>query len=90
MLVSLLVGLSIFGLYESSKNTKSTLKPNSDFAIENTEDISKIIITDERKNQIKLEKKDHYWALNDEFKARPDAIENIFDLCKRIKVKEEV
>ena len=65
-------------------------KPMSDFAIENTDEINKIIITESNRNKAELELIDGEWMLNNEFKARPVSVELLLKTFRNIKVQTSV
>lgn len=73
------------------KSNSSFGKELSDFAIADTASIGKVIITDQDKNRVELERKDAgYWSLNTKFRARIDAINLILATCNKIKMKNPV
>ncbi len=65
-------------------------KPMSDFAIENTDKINKIIITESNRNKAELELVDGEWMLNNEFKARPSNVDLLLKTFRNIKVQTAV
>lgn len=62
----------------------------SDFAIENTEGIDRVIITEINGNKADLEKVEDGWRLNDEFKARQESIDLLMKTFKNVAVQSSV
>jgi hypothetical protein len=77
-----------------NKNTKSTLanKPLTDFAIEDTATVNKIIITDLQGAHAVLERipGEGLWQLNKKYKARKDAVDLVLMTINRIRVRGNV
>jgi hypothetical protein len=89
---SLLVVLVYFLMKAKENDNGSTLDQRySDFAIEDTSSIDKIIISDADGGKAVIERtgKDE-WKLNGKYKARIDAVHLIFKTAKLISVKSEV
>lgn len=72
--------------------TKSTIEEaESDFMIEDTASITKIIITNQDKQQVILERvQPDLWRLNGEYQARIDGIMTILKTARRIEAREKV
>lgn len=90
LLLSILIAFALF-LY--SKQTLNTLqKTDANFAIQDTANITQIIITDKAGVKINLQKQTntHTWVANEYFAARQDAINNLLTLTKNLKVKGAV
>jgi len=68
------------------KKTARLLEEMS-FAVEDTDQISKILLADHRNNRILLERKDGYWLFDEKYRANPNAIRNLLDAIKKVKVK---
>lgn len=91
LLLAAVILLGAYAIYLNANDAPtSKLKPNSDFAIENTNEVDKIIIRDNDGTEITLTKKGNEWIGNDSFKARPENIELIFKTLSRIKVQSGV
>lgn len=91
-LILLLAFLSLGGITTwyllTQQDDKTTLMgAERRFAVENTDDIHKIFIANRRGETTTLERRDGYWLFNGEFKARPNAIENLLDAIRRVQVK---
>ncbi|HMO38356.1 MAG TPA: DUF4340 domain-containing protein [Saprospiraceae bacterium] len=57
------------------------------FAIANTDVIYKIFIADRQGSTTTLERRDGYWMYNGQYRARPNAIDNLLDAIRRVQVK---
>lgn len=84
--------LSFTAVYLVTQYQKSTLKEElSDFAVEDTASIDKIMLSDKDGYKLLLERKANYnWMVNKEFEARPDAIFTLLETIKKIRVKAPV
>ena len=71
-------------------DSKGGGKAMSDFAIENTEEINKIIITEVNGNKAELEKGEENWTVNQKYKARPESIKLLLKTFKNIAVQSAV
>lgn len=65
-------------------------KAMSDFAIENTEDIDKIIIKEINGNKAELEKKEGVWRVNEKYNAREENVNLLLKTFKNISVQSAV
>ena len=89
IIVAVLAILSIWVYFHNKPATFSSEGRN--FAIEDTSEISKIILADLNKNRIELVKvKPGDWTLNEHFKARNDAVNLLLSTMKNVKVKNRV
>ncbi len=88
--------LSIIGLLGATiawltweKPTKRTLELGEDrqFAIEDIERIQKIFLADRAGNRTLLERGKDQWLFNGDYKANPNAIDNLLDAIHRIEMK---
>jgi len=72
--------------------TKTTIEEaESAFLIEDTASITKIIITNQDKQQVILERvQPDLWRMNNEFQARIDGITTILKTARRIEAREKV
>ena len=59
----------------------------TDFSIENTENINKIIMSDKKGDKIIMEKKDDQWFINNKYKIWDEKIDYLLGVLKDIKVK---
>lgn len=75
--------------YVLSKPSGNTSQLGADrrFKIENTDEIYKIFIADRRGTRTTLERKSDFWLYNNQYKARPTAIESLLDAMRRIEMK---
>ena len=95
--VILLVVLALLGITAAVvffKSHSGTLadKPLSDFAIEDTAAVTKIVITDHLGKTATLERiqGERLWRLNDKFPAREDAVNLILKTFNRIRIRGNV
>ncbi len=97
IIVSALVLLIIIAQFTDKGNvlyplnfnkSNSTLNEElSNFAVKNTDEIDKIFIADKQNRQVTLLKTDNGWRVNEHFFAREDAIENLLQCLKKMRVK---
>jgi hypothetical protein len=89
ILVSLIVVALFVYLYKTQKFTKKEL---SDFAIKDTSIVTKIFLTNKSGGvNIVLEKQaDNIWLVNNKFRARTDALQNVLSTLSSLKVKAPV
>ena len=87
-----LLGLVSLAAYFFFKPSSSTLKKErSDFAVKDTASITKIFMADQQGRSVLLERINvDNWKLNNEFKARPDAVNILLETIKRVTVKSPV
>lgn len=85
MLIVLLVGVYVL----NKKNATSTLNSNdSDFAVEQIENITKLFLADKSNQQVTLSKnQEGIWMVNNTFPAREDAISNLLYTIQNMSVK---
>ena len=62
----------------------------ADFALEDPQSVTKIILKNERGEQVILEKQENYWKVNSDFKARPDAIDILLETMTDLSIKSPV
>ncbi len=93
LLITLLL-LGIFAWIVYSKQKNSTIASNelSNFAIEDTASVNKIIITDQQGKRAKLERipGNKLWKLNDNYFAREDAVNLLLKTFNRIRIRGNV
>jgi len=84
--------LSVTAVYLVTRYQNSTLKEElSDFAVEDTAGIDKIMLSDKDGYKLLLERKPNFiWMVNKEFEARPDAIATLLETIKKVRVKAPV
>ncbi len=86
LLLGTVVGYLVFSNGLEGDNT-SLLVADRKFAPEDINQVNKIFIADRRGNKTLLTRQKGYWLYNDQYKARPNAIENLLDAVSRIQVK---
>jgi hypothetical protein len=89
--LAVLVLLIIAAVYVYSNQTKSTIKGEvSDFAIEDTASITRIVMKNEAGEMVTLQRDENKWILNDKFQARPDGMNTLLYTMKKLSVKSPV
>jgi len=86
VILGIIVGYLVFSRMPEKDNL-STLVADRKFAAEDIDEVHKIFIADRRGNQTLLTRQNGYWLYNDQYRARPNAIENLLDAVRRIQVK---
>ncbi|MEE2931529.1 MAG: DUF4340 domain-containing protein [Bacteroidota bacterium] len=61
-----------------------------DFSIKEMEHINKIVLSDKKGNQIKLNKEKKTWYINDNYQVRDDAIKTLLNTIDKIQLKRTV
>ncbi|GLR20058.1 hypothetical protein [Portibacter lacus] len=90
LLLGLLVVLCGFGyyMYKNTSNTSSTIDTRDrKFAVEEEEDIAKILIAQRNGKQVILEKKDGKWFDKDGELIHPNVMGNLLDVLTGIELK---
>ncbi len=100
LLTAVLLGMIIAAQFVSKNHILYSLKFNkshntlndemSHFAVENIDDVDKIMIADKTNQKIILCKTDSGWTVNSKYNAREDAIENLLQVIQRIRVKHPI
>ena len=84
-----LAGLAAFVLMGRNSNTIGG--SNSDFKLQNPEEVSRIFIGDRDNNSVNLTKQsDGTWLVNDKYTARQGAIDLLFETATKIGVRDVV
>ena len=73
--------------FYSCRNEKVDHK---DFAISNTEEVTKIIMSDKSGNKIKIDRGMHQWTINQKYKVWERQIDYTLGVMKDIRVKSSV
>ncbi len=89
MLVAFLIlGAGVLWYYYGKGDDKTTLAGlDRQFAVKDTASIYKIFIADRQGGRTTLERKGKDWVFNDQYKARPNAIENLLRAIYRVEMK---
>lgn len=92
LIVVLILGAGAWYVYKHSSQSTLSEKPLSDFTIEDTAAVNKIVITDHFGRVAKVERTSgtRLWKLNDKYFAREDAVETLLKTFKRIRVRGNV
>ena len=88
----LVVILGIVAFVMNENQNGSTIRSElSDFAFVDTASISRVILKDESGETIDLKRiKGREWSVNDDYLARPDAVEILLTTMKRLSVKTPI
>lgn len=90
LLIALLLTLGVVWYIINEKKSEKALDP-SDFAVDNTEEVSKILLKDRNGRSVLLRKnKERTWTLNDSLLAREDAVEMLLTTLSKLRVKGPV
>lgn len=88
ILILVLAGIvTVFALRKSNSSVKRELR---DFAVEDTASIDKIFMVRKDLKQITLSRSGNQWLVNEKYKARPDAVDNLLKTLYRVRVKSPV
>lgn len=90
MLFLILGGGTAWYLLTQKGETTSLANQDYHFEVEDTDQIHKIFLADRKGNQTTLERKNGYWLYNGKYRARPNAIENLLDAVKRVRMKNRL
>ena len=85
-----MIFIAIAGYYYTSSNSSTIKKELRDFAVKDTSTITKIFLVDKNSSQILLERKEGFWTVNENSRARKDAIDLLLKTINRISVKSPV
>ena len=90
-LVIIIICIVTLFLYFKRENLFSNKEIDpTNFAVENTENISKVIMSDKKGDKIIMEKKDNQWFINNKYKIWDIRIDYLLEVLKDIKVKSSV
>jgi hypothetical protein len=92
LIAVLVLGIMAYVVYQRSTPSTLANKPLTNFAIDDTASVTKIIITDHFGRVAKVERitGNKLWRLNDKYYAREDAVETLLKTFKRIRVRGNV
>lgn len=77
-------------LYKNKTSSTTLQKEACDFAVKDTNSITKIFLADKEGHRITLERKDKGWIVNGEYPCRPDAISLLLYTIRMVDVKSPV
>ncbi len=72
------------------KNLGSYSKKDTAFAVEDTTQVGKIVLSNLKGEKIQLEKQNNAWVMNSKYEPRPDAISNLLRTLHQLEVKVPV
>lgn len=91
LIAFLLLGGGTYWLLQKNKTegNSSILPAERDFAVKNVDDIGKIFIADHSNNKTLLERRGNSdeWTYNGQYKARPNAMENLLRAIKELEMR---
>jgi len=91
LIVIIIISLTLVAFYfykSNQKDTKNEVKgAKFDFAIKDTNSITKIFIVDEKGASVTLNKIENVWKVNNKYDARPESISLLMKTFARIDVK---
>lgn len=91
IIIGLIIVLGIAGVILVSRNTNSSIKRElRDFAVEDTASVDRIFMVRKDNRQVTLTRQNDHWLVNDKYKVRPDAIDNLLKTLNRIRIKSPV
>lgn len=82
----LLGGGTYFYLNHTPKKASSK-RLGMNFHVDDVKSIHKIFLADRSGKKVILERKEDYWLYNGKVKARPNAVDNLLDAIKRVRMK---
>jgi len=89
--IILLIALTIMAVWATKKDTTNTMSGElSDFAVQDTAAIDHIVLKDESGEVIDLQRSDEGWILDNQYKARPDAVQILLTTINKVSVKAPV
>lgn len=88
IILLVLGGIVAFYLFHENESTIS--KREAEFKVKDAISISKIILSDEKKHSITVEKKKGVWKVNDTYLARQDLIDNLLNILSKIESQAPV
>ena len=90
LVLALAVAVAAYLYFNQGGTTYNVEGAKMEFAVEDTNSISKIFIVDNQGNQVTLVKGEKSWLVNNKYDARPDNIRLLMKTFSRIAVKAPV
>ncbi len=91
VVIGLIIILGIAAVILVSRNSNSSIKRElRDFAVEDTASVDRIFMVRKDNQQVTLTRVGDHWMVNDKYRVRPDAIDNLLKTLNRIRVKSPV
>ena len=85
--LAIIIVLAIFLRGDEGDSNKSYDDYAGSFAIENPDDIARVVITHGRERTIDLKRTGNGWIVNDQYRARQSSIDPLLEVLKWIEVK---
>ncbi len=90
ILIAILALVGGYYLYTSMSNANTTRFERRDFAINEIEQVDKIVITSKAPSRVELNKDGNKWTVNNEFIARPSSIKYLLKTLDKMEIKYPV
>lgn len=90
LVILALLAFAVVYLFKFKGNSASLASQLKDFAIADTAQISRVVITDKQGKILVLKKEKSGWFVNDTIPARKDIVQVLLETLKRIEVKSPV
>lgn len=90
ILIALLVLAGGYYIYSSYSNADTTRFERRDFAVNDIEQVDKIVITSKAPSRVELTKGENKWTVNNEFTARPSTIKYLLKTLDKMEIKYPV
>ena len=91
LILIVLIALGIGAFYVIQSDEFTTIKgEKSDFAVSDTNAITKVFLADKNDNKILLTRSGSSWILNDQHNVRKEAIDLLLETIKRMRVRSPV
>ena len=82
-----LLGAGAIYVLRQKNNVSGTQQSwDMDFAVKNTDDITKIFIADRSGRQATLERQEGHWMYNGQYKVRPTAIQTLLETISKVNI----
>lgn len=88
LLLLILAGVTVWVTQQDRSSTMR--KELTDFAIEDTASIDRILLKDEQGNRIQLDRSESGWIVNEQYVARPDAVDILLRTMNKLRVKAPI
>lgn len=90
ILIALLVLAGGYYFYSVNKNETTTRFERRDFAVENIDQVDKIVITSKSPSRVELVKGKDNWTVNGEFIARPSSMKYLLKTLDKMEIKHPI
>lgn len=89
LVLFLLLGAGAWWFSQQNETKKSTLTVENDFymAVDDLEEVHKVFFANRNGETVEIARKDKHWIYNDKYIARKNAVDNVLDVVKRVRLK---